>query len=339
MELYGKIYTKEQIRENVGHISQIAGVKSYILNQGREKGCEAFDVYNGIGLNFTILVDRCMDIYSMNFQGKGISYITKSGISSSKYYTAQGFEWLRNFGGGGLTTCGLTQVGPPETDGIWNMGLHGRISNSPAFDVSNYSEWQGDEYVMTLQGSMREAVLYEENLVLRRTITSVAGKNIINITDVVENQGAKTSPFMLLYHMNFGFPLLSENTRLLLPSIKVTANDSYSEQYLQEYNIFYPPSDKGGTQLFFHEMLADKDDNVKISLYNEKLEYGVYIKYNKRQLPYFSQWKNTSYQDYVIGLEPGNCLPLGRKENKEKGILQYLKPNQSVKIDLVIGIL
>lgn len=32
--------------------------------------------------------------------------------------------------------------------------------------------------------------------------------------------------------------------------------------------------------------------------------------------------------DYVMGLEPGNCLPDGRNVMREKGILETLKPGE-----------
>ena len=32
--------------------------------------------------------------------------------------------------------------------------------------------------------------------------------------------------------------------------------------------------------------------------------------------------------DYVLGLEPGNCLPDGRDVMREKGYLQFLNPGK-----------
>ncbi len=39
--------------------------------------------------------------------------------------------------------------------------------------------------------------------------------------DIVENQGYNETPFMLLYHINFGFPVVSEHTRLYSSAEKV----------------------------------------------------------------------------------------------------------------------
>ena len=339
MQYTGISFTKESIRRYVGHMAQIAPVKSYVFTEGREKGCHAYDVSTGAGLRFTVLADRCLDLYTMDYAGKGVAYITKSGVAASQYFDPHGYEWLRSFGGGVLTTCGLMQAGPPEKVGIWDMGLHGRISNTPAFDVCCQSSWKGNEYETVIKGSMREAVLYEENLVLHRTISSVAGKNVVNITDIVENQGVQVTPYMLIYHMNFGYPLISEDTRLTIPSSSVKARDEASECHIENWMKIPPPDANEGTALFFHDMQCDENGKVRLELYNVRMKYGVYIEYNKLQLPCFSQWKNISPQDYVIGLEPGTCFPTGRKENQLNDILKYLEPNQMAQIELEIGIM
>ena len=33
-------------------------------------------------------------------------------------------------------------------------------------------------------------------------------------------------------------------------------------------------------------------------------------------------------RDYVLGLEPGNCTPDGRNVMREKGLLDFIKPNE-----------
>lgn len=44
-------------------------------------------------------------------------------------------------------------------------------------------------------------------------------------------------------------------------------------------------------------------------------------------------------QDYVVGLEPGNCVPMGRSWAREKGVLEYLKPGQRKSVSLEIRVL
>lgn len=44
-------------------------------------------------------------------------------------------------------------------------------------------------------------------------------------------------------------------------------------------------------------------------------------------------------QDYVVGIEPGNCLPIGRKASKEKGWLDKLEPGSSKSFTLEMGMM
>ena len=66
-------------------------------------------------------------------------------------------------------------VGPPGKDGIWDLGIHGRISNTPAEEVSCNIEWEGNELVLTVQGKMREAVFkYRLSAVIRAELPDSA---------------------------------------------------------------------------------------------------------------------------------------------------------------------
>lgn len=42
--------------------------------------------------------------------------------------------------------------------------------------------------------------------------------------------------------------------------------------------------------------------------------------------------------EYVWGLEPGNCNPVGRKAQEEKGALETLRPWGEKKVELVLGV-
>ena len=52
------------------------------------------------------------------------------------------------------------------------------------------------------------------------------------------------------------------------------------------------------------------------------------IKFDTKELPYFTEWKMMGEYDYVLGLEPGNCYPDGRDMMREKGMLEFLEPNE-----------
>ena len=91
-------------------------------------------------------------------------------------------------------------------------------------------------------------------------------------------------------------------------------------------------------QQFFHEMGADADGNTICALINDELELAVYLKYNVRELPCIAQWKVLRDAEYVLAFEPGNCHPIGRTAQKQKGLEEYLAPMQSRFSHLEIGV-
>ncbi len=130
--LFGDNLSREEVLQRVGSIGQIAGVRPFRYTDGRADGVKAADVRTGSGLGFTVLLDRGMDIAHAEFAGKPVSWDSKNGVAAPGFFERPGQDWLRTFGGGLLTTCGLIQVGPPNVDGGEELGLHGRISHLPA---------------------------------------------------------------------------------------------------------------------------------------------------------------------------------------------------------------
>lgn len=57
--------------------------------------------------------------------------------------------------------------------------MHGRMRTTPAEHAGADAYFDGDEYVISVKGEMREAELFGENMVLRRTIETRLGFNSI----------------------------------------------------------------------------------------------------------------------------------------------------------------
>ena len=76
-----------------------------------------------------------------------------------------------------------------------------------------------------------------------------------------------------------------------------------------------------------------------MAILNERLGFGLYERFRKDTLPRFVQWKQMGQGTYVMGLEPGNCLPDGRDVARAKGQLRILQPGETVDLDLELGVL
>ncbi len=326
------------MQQYIGNQAQIGGTRHYELTDGRSRNIRAIDVNTGNGLQFTVLPDRGMDISLASFKGVNLVYLTCTGETHPAFYEPESIGWLRTFTGGLLTTCGLTYLGSPVKDGTEELGLHGRYSTIPARQVADLSGWSGDEYHIKLKGIIDEGILFGNKLRLEREITTTLGKNALHITDTITNFGYAVSPFNILYHMNFGYPLLSEDAELIFDPEKTIPRDETALSGINDFRHFMKPQAGFEEQVYFHVLKSDESGWAEVALKNKKAGIALTIRFDKSTLPYFTQWKMMGQGDYVLGLEPGNVPVKNRKLLREEGILPYLQPGES-KINIINVIL
>jgi hypothetical protein len=336
--LYGKDRSRAELSEYAGSISQLAGIRPFRFIRGRADGLQAADVRTGSGFSFTVLMDRGLDIAHAEYCGRPIGWISKNGVVAPAFHEVPGFGWLRTFTGGLLTTCGLTQVGSPGLEGEEVLGLHGRISHLPAESFHFTEGWEGDQYVLRVAGQVRESCIYAENLLLKREIVCRLGESSITINDVVENQGYNETPFMILYHINFGYPVVSEHSRLYSSAAGATPWNEDAKRGNGIHDRFDRPTAGYRFQVFALNMPANRD-RAYAAIVNESLDFGAYVAYSPQELPCFSEWKMMGQQDYVVGLEPGTNGSEGRIEARKTGRLATLRPGESRRFRYEIGVL
>jgi len=327
----------------VGDISQIGGVTAHTLSDGVSRGVRAYDFRTGSGFDFTVLADRGLDISTATFNGQPLNWRSQVGDVSPAYYEEPGLKWLKSFYGGLVVTCGLTYAGAPCTDEGKELGLHGRVSNIPASNTYCDGMWEDDEYVMWVEGKVREATVFGENLELSRVITAKLGEPRLWIVDEVTNLGHQETPHMILYHCNIGFPVVDGGSRLIAPVKDYRPRDAASEPGKEQYAEFDAPIPNFQEKVYYLDMAEDEEGMVTAAIVNKDFNdgqgFGVYVKYIKDQLPKFIEWKNTGQGTYVVGMEPANCWVEGRDKERERGTLQYLKPGESREYHMEIGVL
>ena len=116
------------------------------------------------------------------------------------YYDQQEFGFLKSFTCGFLTTCGLSNIGVPTEDESGKTGLHGTISHIPA-DHIYYTE---DDDKIVLHAAISDGEIFKQKLVLHRELVCSKKENKLQINDTVINEGSRTEPLSILYHMNLG---------------------------------------------------------------------------------------------------------------------------------------
>ncbi len=214
------------------------------------------------------------------------------------------------------------------------------LSNTPAENVAAWGEWEDDRYLLRVRGSVREARLFGENLRLTRAITARLGDNCLTVEDVVVNHGFEPSPHMFLYHINLGFPVVSEKSRLVAPVRRTVPRDPASEAGVASYHLFSPPQANFKDQVFFHDLGADEHGLVHCGIIRrDPIPFGVALEFPREQLPCFTEWKMTGLGTYLAALEPGNCNVEGMRIEREKGRLQWLGPGESKRYRLTISVI
>lgn len=321
--------TKRELYERVGRMEQIAGFKRYVLKEGKKDGVNAVDLWNGTGVYLTILSDRASDISTLTYQGKSLCWLSGVGVSAPEFLHKGDFEWDRNFGGGMMATCGLTTAGLPSVDAGEVLTLHGEISNTPSEEVNCRTYWRGDDYFLEYSAKTRQVRPYGEDLCLIRTITVKMGENVIRVKDTVENLGFKETPLMMIYHLNFGYPLLDEGARLYLTRDECFPTSAWAEESLPQIGQITAPDDGYKARAYNHTVKPQADGFGYASIINEKLGLGATVKFAADNLNKFNLWKCLQKRNYVVGLEPCNCRTWGRDKAREHHDLVFLAPLES----------
>jgi galactose mutarotase-like enzyme len=339
MQLYGKSWTRRELEARVGRIEQIAGVRRFKSLEGNEADVEQIQVRTGAGLCYYVTPTKGLDISLAEFQGTPISWQSANGDVHPSFHNEAGLGWLRSASGGLLMTCGLMQVGSPNEDEGESLGQHGRAHHTPAKQVSAISEWSEDEMEMTISGVVDETSIFGGQLRLSRAISSRLGVNEIVIRDEVRNMGFQRCPHMILYHFNFGFPLLCENTQIHFKNTKIIAHEAEASKIGSDK--WQAPDPNYSESVYYHQINGQPEVeivNPQFPVHLGSTPLKVSINWSADTLPKLVQWKMPGAGTHVLGIEPSNCWVGGRQEERERGTLVYLEPGETVKYEISLNI-
>lgn len=314
----------------LGHRGTAIAVESSTRTDGPDAGSRRIRLING-DLDIEVLPDRGLDLGQVRVAGVPLAWTSPTGFPRV-VPEADGRGWLRSFGGGMLTTCGLLSYGAPSLDQGAQHPLHGRYSSLSALVVR--ADATEDEVVV--EAVVREATVFGEHLELRRRISSAIGTRAIRVEDIVRNLGARPVEPMVLYHLNLGWPLVAEGTVLRSPATRVEARDAEAERGLGSWSRFPAPVAHYPEQVFRHELPGAVPAAVEV----EGEGMTVRIGFDTAQLPALFQWRVAETHGHVVlGIEPATAPTiLGRADARERGMLRPLAPGESLHLGLSIDI-
>ena len=154
------------------------------------------------------------------------------------------------------------------------------------------------------------------------------------------NLSGNPAEMQLLYHVNFGPPMLDAGAKLVAPVKTVVPRDVRAAEGISTWDNY--PNEQAGfsEQVYFFELAADSGGHTQVLLKNAHGTQGVGLRYNTRQLPCFTLWKNTplAADGYVTGLEPGTNFPNPRSFEGEQGRVVKLGPGESAKFEVELDL-
>jgi len=315
------------LRDHVLDLRQLARIDQYRLDTGDRR--VRLTAANGFDLE--ILPDRGMDLAAVAFRGIPLEFSTPA-LFAAPPPDALGESFARRFGAGLLTTCGLDSYGVSSTDLDQTLPQHGRATDLAADPMTTRSYWQDGRFRLEVAGTMRQWRLFGEDLGWQRTIRVDLGGDHLEITDEVTNLGRDRWPHMMLYHINFGYPLLDGGTRINVhragPDVDPEPRNDDAAAGLPSWHTFPAPSAGFAEQVFRHDLRSDDPGVVTVT--NARLGLAVDVRVDPTVLPHVFQWTMARPGTYALGIEPGNAPTMdGRARARDLAALPQLEPGET----------
>ncbi len=337
---WGADLSVPELRRRAGHLEQFAGVRLVTLADGGARGVRVLEFRTGSGFTFEVLVDRAFDLGRADLRGVPLSWHGAQGVRGPWYAEPDGLGFLRGFAGGLLVTGGLDHTLFPTEDTAApyayppqptvRYGLHGRVSNLPARLIGYGERWDDHGCTLWAEGEVTQAAMYGEKLVLHRRIETRLGAQTLRLHDTVTNVGWRPTPHMLLYHMNFGFPVVDEGSAVHLPGVVRAVGDAPPDAW----PALAAPTGGAVERVYAYTPEADADGWVTASILNRRRHIGVSVRHRPDQLPHPFMWQQLAEGEYVVALEPSTNRVEGRHDARTRGELITLAPQEGRAYDL-----
>jgi hypothetical protein len=324
---------------------KVAGysVQKQTLRGGIREGVDIVEVDNG-AFRFTVVPTRGMGIWKGSLGDLQVGW--KSPVHGPVHpqfvpiTEPSGLGWLDGFDEL-LVRCGLDSNGAPEFDpktGRLTYPLHGKIANKPAHFVEVLID--SDSAEISVVGVVDEIRFHFGKLRMKTTITTMVGEPGFRVLDEVTNLSAGPGEMQLLYHVNFGRPILDAGARLIAPIKTMAPSTSLAAKNIATWDTYSAEQLCFSEQVYLFELLADNAGQSQVLLKNAGGSQGVSLRFPLQQLPCFTLWKDTATTEdgYVTGLEPGTNYPNPRSFEQEQGRVVKLAPGETKRFEVALAV-
>jgi len=326
-------------------------VRLKTLVGGRQEGSQLLVIDNG-RIKVTLIPTRGMGILAIEEGALRVGWNSPvTEVVHPRFMNLQargGLGWLEGFNEW-MCRCGLESNGHPGTDKFINnvgdeaaldLTLHGKIANIPASEVEVLVD-TAPPHTIRVRGTVFEKSFYGPKLKLETEFSTTPQSSGFELRDTVTNLGAEPQEFELLYHANFGAPLLEEGARFHAAAKSVTPFNAHAAQATERYATYAGPTTGFTEEVYCLVPLADKQGVAHTAITNKAGNRGFAISFRPEELPYLTLWKNTAAEadGYVTGLEPGTNFPNNRRIERKLGRVPKLAPGATRQFHLGFALL
>jgi hypothetical protein len=334
----------------IGYVGPAWHISKYTLKGGKQHGVDMVEIDNG-HLTVVVVPTRGMNVLEAFTDETVLGWDSPVRQVVHPLYvdveSRGGLGWLAGFNEL-VARCGLSSHGAPGPDLVrTNTGaeaevvlpLHGTIANTPAVRVAVWVQLQ-PPYELSVVGEVLDTQMFGAGFRLLTSISTVPGASEFTVSDTVQNLGASPCDMELLYHCNYGRPMLGEGARLVAPVEFCCPRDARAAEDTDTWDTYAAAQQGYAEQCYFLRVHADDDGRTAVALVDADEKRAASIRYSVEQLPAFTLWKNTAAErdGYVTGLEPGTDYPNPRRFEREKGRVVTLQGEETYEASLTFGL-
>ncbi len=316
-------------------------IRKYTLHGGKQEGVDVIEVDNG-KLSFTVIPTRGMGILKAKLEDMRLGWDSPvKEVVHPQYVNLQergGLGWLDGFNEW-MVRCGIEFMGHPGKDKFINnagdeaemeLTLHGKIANIPASEVQVLVDREPPHRIR-IRGIVHERMFYGPKFELWTEYSTIPGSHSLRMEDKITNRGGFDEEFEILYHVNFGPPLLEEGAQFVGAVKEVFPFNDQAAKFINRYKVYEAPVQGFIEQVYCMHPYADENKMTQIMIQNKAANRALSMVFSVDQLPIVNLWKNTAAIEdgYVTGLEPGTSFPYNRRIERKFGRLPKLKGGES----------
>ncbi len=320
------------------------------LHGGKQEGVEIITLDNGV-LQIVVVPTRGMSIFQVTKGDVRLGWDSPvKELVHPQFIDLEsrgGLGWLEGFNEW-MVRCGLEFAGHPGRDQFttntgdtaeMDLTLHGKIGNIPASEVEVLVE-RNAPYRITIRGVVHERLFFGPKLGLVTEVSTEPGSDTFRIHDEVTNHGASDQEFQLIYHGNFGAPLLEAGAEFVTAARQIMPMNAHAAKGLSEYRHYKGPTPGFIEEVYLMEPWSDKNGQCGALLKNRAATRAASVHWNIAELPYLALWKNTVAEadGYVTGIEPAMSYPFNRRVERAFGRVPKLAPGETRSFTLDFGI-